>query len=671
MAFENMKKRAGKWLAITVCMIAVICAVLAGCTPAVSDSNETTAPEVTPPATTVPEVTVPDYAGLILGAPQEFTVKLYKNYASSLNAADLVEAEKTEDADGNRYYYYPVQAGKYRYVVSRTGYYTDIKNIYVSETEAANGVLLQVSSGKKAGNGFEPSQVTIYSDAILEQIMPSDKSLWPAYQHAFTSPYFTNTNRAQHQYTTQEEMEAYIAGLDKPKDNMYVFNLGVTDKYKYNIPIVIFTQTDLSSATTLAEAAALVQANNKVTVHYQAQIHGNEPAACEGALAMIGLMQGSYGAELLKDVNLYVIPRLNPDGARDYTRGNGTGDDMNRDLLTAQNKETALMLAVVNMFEPEVFLDGHEFTTNVERTSDAFRDVMISTGWYATNSKEFINLGENTIKQPISTLQSQDMIATYYLDGTNCEYATTGRGYMAHRSILTVLVESRGINSGTVNYERRVAGQVISMQSLLDYVKANHETINTVVNNEKKSIAEKGKTYETTDYIALRNVSKKHTELTISLQYWDSGTGEKTQVKQIVPVSYELPNPARVRPTAYVIPAGETWTAKVLEILDRHGITYDQLPAGSSVYLQQYTGNTTTAQLTAEQKFTFAKGAYAITMDQELGNIIAQLMEPDVKSDSTKYGTLAQEKIIPVSNNTFPIYRYIRDLNAQGQIDLA
>jgi len=126
---------------------------------------------------------------------------------------------------------------------------------------------------------------------------------------------------------------------------------------------------------------------------------------------------------------------------------------------------------------------------------------------------------------------------------------------------------------------------------------------------------------------------------------------------------------SRTAPTAYVIPAGESWTQDVLDIMDMHAISYSFLPAGTSVPLQGYTGTTEEAALTDETMVSFPNGAYVMTMAQYKGKILGMLMEPDVTDISEGQSTLAMAGIIPKTGSTFPIYRYIHDLNEDGSLD--
>ena len=155
---------------------------------------------------------------------------------------------------------------------------------------------------------------------------------------------------------------SYLTAKDKAEEDMYLYSLGKTPAYQYDMPIAVFTETDLSSAKSLEEAGELVSANGKLTVWIQSQIHPNEPAAGEGALVMVSDLCGSYGEEVLDDVNVIVIPRINPDGSYLFTRATYQGFDMNRDHMALKAPELAYLHTAYRYFMPEVVMDGHEFT---------------------------------------------------------------------------------------------------------------------------------------------------------------------------------------------------------------------------------------------------------------------------------------------------------------------
>jgi len=614
-------------------------------------------------STPVTETTAPtpEKSGLMLVAADDVIVTLYSGFT---DGGIVTPAEVTKE-NGKICYFYENAAGSYHYTATGNDYYSVTKNIYLSHTEAAILSTFEVTPDRLAGTGWENAKVLMFGDEYIANF-PDDPALWPDYHEAFQTPEFT-TEGAAHQYTTQEELEAFIQKLDEQTDYMYTYSMGVTNNGN-NMPLAVFTKTDLSGAKTLEEAAALLKDNGKLTIHYQGQMHGNEPAGGEAVLAMMLKLGGTYGADVLDKVNIYCIPRVNPDGAQRGIRNSPyTRRDINSDFLLARNVETQYLHKIANLFKPTVMIDSHEYTAEIDRDSESWKDLLISPGFNPTSGEEFKNLGIAMTQNAFAAVSEQGLTYNYYTGLVNSKSATVGRNYYALGGTLFFLIESRGIDFGTQLYGRRTVGHLITATSLIDYIVENADEVQAVVNGEKQRIIESGLTYEEEDILVLESSATRHPELDIPIIRYDTATGEGKQSSIEIKVIDQIDR-SRPAPTAYVIPAGESWTEEVLHMMDLHGISWYFVPARTSITLQGYTGSTTEATLTEETKVTFPKGAYVFTMAQEKGKVLAMLMEPDVTDISSASSTLAMAGIIPQEGDTFPIYRYIRNLCADGTI---
>ena len=70
-------------------------------------------------------------------------------------------------------------------------------------------------------------------------------------------------------------------------------------------------------------------------------------------------------------MDIYIIPRINPDGAYEATRyAPATGEDLNRDYLYQHNAEVRMVVAAYNLFSPEVCIDGHGKRMPLGNTED-------------------------------------------------------------------------------------------------------------------------------------------------------------------------------------------------------------------------------------------------------------------------------------------------------------
>lgn len=624
------------------------------------------------------------FKGLVLevkySASNPYNVALYKGL--KVDSANLVAPTDTVTENGmTRYYYENLPAGNYYTQVYRQGFYTVKKAHSFTAAQMEEETLVHVSTAMRVfENGelakWQTTAYQEYSDPMMETLR-ADGAAWRTNYGAYlTTPVFTVEGKA-HQATTQVEMENYIASLDTADDNMYVYSIGKSEKYAMDIPVVIFTKTDLSSAKTLEEAAALINANNKLTVHYQAQIHGNEPAGGEAALAEIGRLDTAYGDSLLETINIYVIPRLNPDGSLEYKRNVPKGLNGNRDMLLLQTAEVQAHHYIYNLFMPEVAIDSHEYTMDSTAASGYYKDMMVGCGYNGNSGEAFAKFTEDLALLAIPALEANDLEFSFYTNITNNNYSVSSSIYMGLRGSVSLLLESRGIGFGNHTMDRRVASHLVTLDTILTYIAQNHAEVQAVSDAERQRIAENGKTYEDTDVLVLQHKKESDSRLVYTNTWYDYLTGVATSVKTITPTKY-VADTTRVRPTAYVIPAGMDWTQDVLDLMDQHNAYYYFVEAGTAIDLQQYVGTVSSATLTEEQTVVFGKGAYVLPLNQSSALVMTSLMEPDLVDEygvdtgngtTEKVGTLAQVGIIPVNGDQFPIYRYVHDLNKDGKVD--
>lgn len=619
-----------------------------------------------------------NFKGLVLYTTVDgITVELYKDF--SPDAANLVVPTYTE----GRYQYYAVNANDIYYGISKPRDSNDKtryelhQTFYISEKEATQKVEFDMTPGVRSTEGWETVEaVCRFTDEVMQKAFPSDAKNWSQYQEIFTTPAF-QPGRTQHRQTTQQEMETFLKDLDNPNDNIYVFSLGKTAMGSFDIPLVLVTSVDLPADVTLEQAAALIRAdseqNGKVTVHYQAQIHGDEPAAGEAALGMIKRLDGEYGAGLLDSLNIYVIPRLNPYGAYKGKRvtwiNSSTYVDPNRDFLKLETSETQLRMKAFNLFDPEVVFDNHEYRFNLETKAITKRDMMVCSHILPTYSDAYKEAAIDLAYAAFDQLESDDLTYTWYSsDAQNYSISSVsggvGSGNTAFRGTMHILMETLGNNYGKNLYERRVATHVSAVTGILNHLDANAAEVKAVVKAQRDTIVENGKTYKEDDVVILKSSSNYHPEYNIAGTKVNLRNGGEVAFTFEARMADTIVN-SRIAPTAYVIPAGESYTKTVLDLMDKQGIFYKFIPAGSAVQLQQYLGSTTTATLTEEKLVTFSEGAYVFCMNQVDSLILSVYMEPDVSHSSG----LAKMGIINATNGEFPIYRYIHDLNEADFID--
>lgn len=91
------------------------------------------------------------------------------------------------------------------------------------------------------------------------------------------------------------------------------------------------------------------------------QMHGNESTTTKAVFDMLNvlLMPGDVSKTILKHCTLKIIPILNPDGAKAYTRLNANQIDLNRDAQKCSQPESRVLRDVFNEFKPDYCFNLH------------------------------------------------------------------------------------------------------------------------------------------------------------------------------------------------------------------------------------------------------------------------------------------------------------------------
>ena len=113
----------------------------------------------------------------------------------------------------------------------------------------------------------------------------------------------------------------------------------------------------------------LVHASRSVAatwrILFYAQQHGNEVSGKDALLYLIRDIAAK--PELLpREVDLWIMPMVNPDGAVADRRRNDAGTDLNRDHIVLEQPETQALHRVARRLRPHLAVDCHEFTRDSE-----------------------------------------------------------------------------------------------------------------------------------------------------------------------------------------------------------------------------------------------------------------------------------------------------------------
>ncbi|MEF3331405.1 M14 family zinc carboxypeptidase [Oceanobacillus oncorhynchi] len=235
------------------------------------------------------------------------------------------------------------------------------------------------------------------------------------------------------------------------------------------------------------------------TILFLTQQHGNEQLTTEGTLEFIKHLGTGKTKGVLDNVNVLIVPMLNPDGAmgdvdfdlddyiasgdRHLTRYNAAGEDLNRDHVNKVFPETqALHNNVLTAYDIDYMIDLHHQGANSERDGELVSgsilypttenadpevvhkskqlgavvfDKIDSTGWghlgkYNGGSAETISRNGISVEYGISTL----LFEMRGMSDHSNESAILGQksnGYLIKQTVNTLDAAVRAISDGSIN----------------------------------------------------------------------------------------------------------------------------------------------------------------------------------------------------------------------------
>ena len=90
------------------------------------------------------------------------------------------------------------------------------------------------------------------------------------------------------------------------------------------------------------------------------QMHGNESTTTKALFDLLNALLNDTALKvILRSCTLYIIPILNPDGAKAYTRVNANAVDLNRDAQNLSQPESTILRGIFNEFKPHFCFNLH------------------------------------------------------------------------------------------------------------------------------------------------------------------------------------------------------------------------------------------------------------------------------------------------------------------------
>jgi hypothetical protein len=418
-----------------------------------------------------------------------------------------------------------------------------------------------------------------------------------------------------------------------------------------------------------------VRETGKAVVLIQAGIHAGEIDGKDATMMLLRDLAAGRLGDLLDHIVLLFVPVLNVDGfsrfgphARMNQRGprqvgrhtNDQNLNLNRDFGKLDAPETRALVAVLNAWLPDLYIDTH-VTDGVDYRYDVtFGHTAGRHGWSPEISSW---LDEHLLPDAVAALEKEGHTPGPLILSVNDRDLTEGRfdfcanarfatGYASLRHMPAILIENHSLKT----YRQRVLGLYVLLRSLLAGASRKVDGLRAAVKKDREARrawvplgwAVACEDRHLAPFKGIRSIPAASALSGEKVAGW-TGEADDSPVA-IVPMT--APSAAVRRPRAYYIPPH---LADIVERLTLHGIVLEEVPAALTLrvtrtYLDEakvvggrpeagIIGTSTSAVLEGHVRVdagklrqgvatvTIPAGAARVSVDQALGDLAIVLLE--------------------------------------------
>jgi hypothetical protein len=455
--------------------------------------------------------------------------------------------------------------------------------------------------------------------------------------------------------TTNAELQALLHGLVRDgRPNGTTVKLLLLGSSQTGVPLEALLFTRHADTDPVA-----ILRSGRPTVLLVGQQHGDEPAGSEAMLVIAQELAHGRLEPLLDRINVVMLPRANPDGARDDHRVTASGIDANRDHLLLKTPEAQAQAQLARDYRPLVVVDAHEYTVAgryLEKFGAIQRfDALLQYAMTA-NLPEFIGkASEEWFRRPlVAKLKDEGLTSEWYYT-TSADVADkkvsmggvqpdTGRNVNGLKNAVSFLIETRGVGLGRLHLKRRVHTHVVAASSILQSAAehaADLQKVRAYVDNEVSALACSGdaviEAAATPSEYGLRMLDPDTGADKVVTVTWDSALELRTVKK-------------RPRPCGYWLSATQSDAVRRLRAL---GVIVQQLTDDGEMRAELYRETSRETGARADVRGTIADagsgvlrlqvqtvpalldvqaGGYYVPLDQPLANLVLAALEPDTQN---------------------------------------
>lgn len=505
--------------------------------------------------------------------------------------------------------------------------------------------------------------------ALCAAAQPLPPSLpWPGESRRWITrpdnPWITPAELSNFQKTPNyEETTAWLRRITSESPELRLMSIGKSAEGR-DIWMVVASREHFFTPDAL-------QRSGKPILLAQAGIHAGEIDGKDAGLILLRELTFGRNRDLLDRVNFLFVPILNVDGherTSKYARINQRGPEVmgwrttarnlniNRDFTKLDGEETRAIVATLDRWRPDLYLDLHV-------TDGADYQYDITFGWndfgYSPSAVRWMNANlrpallrdldkaGHTPGPLIFPVVEGDLTKGILVAQTSPRFSS---GYGDARHIASVLVENHSLKP----YEQRVLGTVVLLQTTLEVLsRAGMELRQATVadaglRTDPLPLTWKPPASPTGEQMQFLGIQSRTVQSPIS------GTTRIEYLGIPVPIRIPVIRESQIATTvprakAYWIPAA--WS-EIATRLRMHGIAMDRIPTERDVNLEMYRLHDAklateafegrvgvTASTTIEKRNEhFVAGSWRVPTDQPLGELATLLLEPASQDSFFQWG---------------------------------
>lgn len=460
--------------------------------------------------------------------------------------------------------------------------------------------------------------------------------------------------------TSHAGVVSFLYEVQSSSDKMLVREIGRTEQDRSIL--AVFLGDPVTASPEATEGA------DKPTVLITGSIHGDEPVGREGALQLIRDLALGDSQDLLRTVNVIVVPEMNPDGAEAGTRANARGYDLNRDWVTAETPEVSAVLErIVTRFWPDVFLDVHN------GGSPPYHLTFQATLEPAADS-DLVSLTRGPVFDYIKDRLEKSGMAMYWYSGpafdqrwgswywrTTDPWPRKQHSYAGLRDMMAILFEIPPEHPPAVGVEAARTG----MLGLIEFVSRHPEEVRGAVREARRRTLE-----EPLREVYLELGAQAYPEKDEFFVPAPDGAGGPVRNRLVEGENRTRYVPVRTRP----VPWGYVFDSRMTDLaalLQRHGVQVERILRPVTVPAERYR---VLEIARSEERYQHHRltdvhvnldtgsveleaGWYLVRVQQPAGRLIPQLLEPDAVDSLVRWNFLDGYLPAPGLDAYLPLYR--------------